>query len=347
MNTKMIFRLAGILAILYLVLLLTQAFPLAVSTVFLLIILYGACRNFVSQTRQAYLFSKWTMVRRIRKMRGTFLASPNAKALYSGCLAFGCVVPLVAQFSSAYISMLFVAISGVFLCVGTIVDWYARLKYLLTSALAKRITFAILGFLGTVTIFLSNVIANHIVSHISKANPAYMPEFVRLASTLIYPFSFTVVISGSLVLVMTVQSIAMLIGVGFTSIFSNLQMFAPPTFNKTVENVVYRLIRGEKPPVSRRWWETRFGGFQHFIRPLGTGAIVVVVIFVAETTFKVAAYVPLPYLQRALVMTEYHTPHLCENADASALISFQDDGYVSVARKEGETYSFSITKCHK
>jgi hypothetical protein len=347
LNTQKIFFLVGIFATLYVVVLLAQAFQKTFGTIFLLIMLYGACRNFISQVRQATWFSKWTMVRRIRKMRGAFLASPNAIALYSGCLAFGCVVPLTAQLSSVYISMLFVALSGIFLCVGAIVDWYGRLQYLLASKLAKRIALAIVSFLGTTTIFLSNVIANHIISHISKANPADMPEFVRLASALIYPFSLAVVISGSLLLVMTVQSMAMLLGVGVTSTFRNFSVFATPTLKKKVEDVVYRLIQGERPPKSRLWWEKWIGGFQNFLRPFGTGAIAFVVIFVGQAAFGAAAYVPFAYLQRALVMTEYHTPHLCENVESSALISFQDDGFVSVARKDGTGYTFSSEKCHK
>jgi hypothetical protein len=62
---------------------------------------------------------------------------------------------------------------------------------------------------------------------------------------------------------------------------------------------------------------------------------------------RVGSFVPMPYIQEALVMTQYHSKHKCENVDPAAFISFQDDGYVSVAMKSEGRYTFENKKCHR
>lgn len=88
-------------------------------------------------------------------------------------------------------------------------------------------------------------------------------------------------------------------------------------------------------------------GYQFMLRPIGTRAIAVLVILAGQAAFQLSTYLPLPYLQRALVLTEYHSPHQCENVADTASIAFQAGGYVSVAVRDGEGYSFTTTRCHK
>jgi hypothetical protein len=239
------------------------------------------------------------------------------------------------------------SVAGIVLCAATITDWYTRLKYLLESKLAKRAIIAIVGFLGTTTIFTSNVIANHLAFTVSQADPGKMPEFVRLTSAVVYPFSLALVVSGFLVVVMVMQSVVMILGTGTITLFRNLTGAATPLLQKKVENMAYRLITGRHPPEYRPWWDKIAGSFEFVLRPIGTGAIAIFVVMAGVAIARVGSFVPMLYIQEALVTTQYHSNHRCENVDPAAFISFQDDGYVSVAMKIEGKYIFENKKCHR
>ena len=238
------------------------------------------------------------------------------------------------------------AVAGVVLCAATIVDWYTRLKYLLESKLAKRAIIAIVGFLGTTTIFTSNVIANHLAFTVSQADPAKMPEFVRLASAVVYPFSLALVVSGFLVLIMLMQSVVIMLLAWTTTLARNLGGATRPQFRKKVKSMAYRLITGRRPPMNRPWWDKLAGTFQFVLRPIGTGALAIFVVMAGVAIARVGSFIPMPYIQEALVRTQYHSSHKCENVDKAAFIAFQDDGYVSVAVKSEGQYKFDNLKCH-
>lgn len=287
------------------------------------------------------------MVRRLRQMRKVYLAPPVALALYSVCAAFLCAVPLVHLLHWMTVGIICMSAAGIVLCAATIADWYTRLKYLLESKLAKRAIIAVVGFLGTATIFTSNVIANHLAFTVSRADPAKMPEFVRLVSAAVYPFSLALIVSGFLAMVMVMQSVVMILGVWMTTLVRNLTGAATPLLQKKVENMAYRLVTGRRPPMYRPWWDKMAGTFQFALRPIGTGALAIFVVTAGVAIARVGSFVPMQYLQEALVTTQYHSNHKCENVDPAAFISFQDDGYVSVAMKSEGKYTFENKKCHR
>ena len=332
---------------LYLVGQAVQHYPKLSMAALCFILFCSAVRYAVVQVRKATWISKWSMVRRIRQMRKVYLASPVALALYSVCAVFCCATPLAQAAGWMTVGLVCMILAGIVLCTATIADWYTRLKFLLESKLAKRAILAIVGFLGTTTIFTSNIIANHVAFHVSQADPAKMSEFVHLASAVVYPFSLALVVSGFLVLLMLMQSVAMILGVWMTTLFRHVASATAPQLQKKVESMAYRLITGRRPPKSRAWWDKLAGAFQFVMRPIGTGSLAVIVVFAGVAIARVGSYVPMSFMQQALVTIEYHTPHQCENVDSAASISFQDDGYVSIATKtDGGAYRFTIKKCH-
>lgn len=303
-------------------------------------------RHAVSQVRKAKWYSKWAMVRRLRKMRKVYLASPIALALYSVCTAFFFAVPLAQSAGWANVGFFCMVVGGLVLCAATISDWYTRLTHLLKSKVAKRALVAIVGFLGTTTIFTSNVIANHLAFTVSQADPAKMPEFVRLASAVVYPFSLALVVSGFLVVLMVMQSAVMILVAWTTTLVGNLTGAATPKLREKIESMSYRLINGRRPPKYRPWWEKMAGTFQMIWRPIGTGSLAIFVVMAGIGIAQVGTFVPTSYIQEALVTTQYHTHHKCENVDPAAYIAFQDDGYVSVAMMKDGQYTFENKKCH-
>jgi hypothetical protein len=346
LNPQIFIRLFLVLAAAFLILKSFEYYPTQSGALLFFIFFCCVVRHAVGQVREATWYNKWSMVRRLRHMRKVYLVSPVALALYSVCAAFCCAVPLVHLFRWMTVGLICMSVAGIVLCAATIADWYTRLKYLLESKLATRAIIAIVGFLGTITIFTSNIIANHLAFSVSQAAPAKMPEFVRLVSAVVYPFSLALVVSGFLVVVMGMQSVVMILGAWTTTLVRNLTGAALPLLQKKVENMAYRLIPGRRPPKYRPWWDKVAGTSQFVLRPIGTGALAIFVVMAGVAIERVGSFVPMPYIQEALVTTQYHSKHKCENVDPAAFISFQDDGYVSVAMKSEGKYTFENKKCH-
>lgn len=346
MNPQIFIRFFIALAGLFLISKAFQHYPKESGGVLFFIMFCCVVRYAVNQVRRTTWFSKWSMVRRLRQMRKVYLVSPVPMALYAVCAAFCFAVPLLTSLGWLTVQMICMVLAGVILCAATIADWYVRLKYLLQSKLAKRAIVAIVGFLGTATIFTSNVIANHLVFSVSQADPAKMPEFVRLASAFVYPFSLAVVVSAFLVVLMLMQSVVMILCAWTSTLFRHVTGAASERLQKKAESMAYRLLTGRRPPVCRPWWDKLGGTFQFMLRPIGTGALAAIVVLAGVGIARIGSFVPTPFVQQALVTTQYHTPHRCENVDPAASIAFQDDGYVSVALKSEGQYKFDNKKCH-
>ncbi|WP_157786936.1 hypothetical protein [Herbaspirillum rubrisubalbicans] len=347
MDKKQFFlRLAIVVAALFALAFIARRFPALLLFPLVAAMAYGAYRQFIAQAAQIGWVSKWSSLRTLRKMRKAYLASPMALFLYTGSIALGLTGFLTSQLPAVYISLPFFTLSGILLCVATIVDWYDRLKYVLVSKWAKRIVGAIFSFLGATTVIVSNIVANHLVHFIAQADAARMPEFVRAASAFIYPFALAVVVSLVLVIVTSFQFLGLFAG-GIASSTLRASAMVVSNNQSAADHLMYRLINGKRPAKSRVWWQIFPSGLEVIGRPIGTGSLAVLAGLAASGIFMVAGAASAPYLQRALVMAEYHTPHLCENVRNDAAVAYQDDGYVSVALKNGAGYIFTQEKCHK
>lgn len=205
----------------------------------------------------------------------------------------------------------------------------------------------VLAFLAATTVFLSTVIAKQLTHSIAQADPASMPEFVRLISAFVFPFALSAVLSATLSFVMITQYVVLLAGMFVTMpIRYTVASFSPPMRSRLV-GIGYRVLYGRRPSNIRPWWDQLVDGVQHFLRPVGTGAIAGLVISLGLVVVDIAGHIPGKYMQALLVKTEYRSPHRCENVATSAHIAYLQDGYVSVAIPHLEGYKFSIEKCHK
>ena len=174
-----------------------------------------------------------------------------------------------------------------------------------------------------------------------------MPEFVRLASAFIFPFALSVVLSTTLTVLMIAQYVILLIGVLVTIPTQNVAMFFSQPKQNQSKGLFHKLLYGKKRSKNQPWWGRLVDGVQHFLRPVGTGGVAIVVIFVAVSVLNLAGHIPKMYLQKLLVMTEYRNPHLCENIAPLIHVVYLQNGYVSVATPAVDGYKFSVEKCHK
>jgi hypothetical protein len=320
---------------------------LAVSALMALMSYAGAL-SVVRRARKARWLSRWDVVRFVRGIRKSFAASPVALTLYAACFGMATIaVSVLIWTQSPLVFALFGVAVGVVLCVATFVDWYARLRYVLSISVIRQSAKLVVAFLAATTVFLSTVIAKQLTHSIALADPASMPEFVRLISAFVFPFALSAVLSATLSFVMITQYVVLLAGMFITMpIKYTVVCFSPPMRTRLV-GIGYRVLHGRRPSNNRPWWDQLVDGVQHFLRPVGTGAIAGFVIFLGVVVVDLAGHIPGKYLQAVLVKTEYRSPHLCENILASAHVAYLQDGYVSVATPQSEGYKFSVEKCHK
>lgn len=322
--------------------------PTLAAFVLMLIMSYAGVRSVVRRARKARWLSRWDVVRFVRGMRKSFAASPVALTLYAACFGMASIAASVLMWTqSPLVFTLFGVAVGVLLCVATFIDWYARLRYVLSITVIRQSAKLAVAFLAATTVFLSTVIAKQLTHSIAQADPASMPEFVRLVSAFVFPFALSAVLSATLSFVMIAQYVVLLAGMFVTlPIKYAIAGFSPPMRSQLV-GIGYRVLYGRRPSNNRPWWDQLVDGVQHFLRPVGTGAIAGLVIFLGLGVVDLAGHVPEKYLQALLIKTEYRSPHLCENVLTSAHVAYLQDGYVSVATPQSEGHKFSIEKCHK
>ncbi len=344
----MIFRTFLIIgSIITLLLSIRYAPTLAMSTLMALMS-YAGFRSVIRRAREAQWLSLRDIMRFVRGMRKSFTASPVALTLYAACFGIASISTGILMWTQSPLVFSFFGITaGVVLCVATFIDWYARLRYILSIAVIRKSIKLVVAFLATTTVFLSTVMAKQLTHSISQADPTSMPEFVRLISAFVFPFALSAVLSATLSLVMIMQYIALFIGISVSiPITYAASSFSPQMRNK-LAGISYRVLHGKRPLNNRAWWDKFVDGVQHFFRPIGTGAIAGLVIFLGMAVINLAEHIPKKYMKALLVNTEYRNPHLCENVLASAHVTYLQDGYVSVATSSSEGYKFSVEKCHK
>jgi len=309
---------------------------------------YGGARSIARRAREASWLSRWSVVRFVRGMRKAFGTSPVALTLYAVCFLLASIAGgLLVLTQSPVVFTLFGVAIGVVLCAATSLDWYTRLKYILSISVIKLSAKLVFAFLVATTVFVSTVIAKQLTHSIALADPSSMPEFVRLASAFVFPFALSAILSLTLSVFMFAQYLVLFAGLVITMpIRYAVASFSPPMRTQLV-GIGYRVLNGRRPQTSRPWWDHLVDGVQHFLRPVGTGAIAAMVILLGIFTLEIAGKIPEQYMQKLLVKTEYRTPHLCENVLASANVAYLQDGYVSVATPQSEGYKFSVEKCHK
>ena len=137
---------------------------------------YAGVRSVVRRAREARWLSRWDVVRFVRGMRKSFVASPVALTLYAACFGMASIAASVLMWTqSPLVFAMFGVAVGVVLCVATFIDWYARLRYVLSITVIRQSAKLVVAFLASTTVFLSTVIAKQLTHSIAQADPASMP----------------------------------------------------------------------------------------------------------------------------------------------------------------------------
>jgi hypothetical protein len=345
---QVITRVVIVIALLSIAGIAIQYTPMLVAFALTAFFSFAGIRSFLRRAQSARLASKWQLMRFVRQIRRSFGASPAALALYAACFGTaGIAMSLLILTKSPSVFAVFASIVGVLLCIATFLDWYVRLKYILSIEIVRQSAKLVVVFLATTTAFFSTVLAKQLTHSLAQADPSSMPEFVRLVSAFVFPFALSAVLSVALTLVMIAQYAALLVGLLVTTPVKYMVASTLPSMRARLDGILYRILNGKKPPKHRPWGESLVDGVQHFLRPIGTGAIAGLVIILGLAVAGLAGHIPGKYLQALLVKTEYRSPHLCENVPPFGQIAYLQDGYVSVATPQDEGYIFSVTKCHK
>jgi hypothetical protein len=344
MNGKLLIAVFSV----FLLLIASKYTPLLVVFLLMALLSYAGFVSAMHLARQAKWLSKWEIVRAMRSVRKAVNASPVALVFYALCLGLTSItVCIFIVTESVFIFSILGILIGIVLCVATLLDWYARLHFVVTIKPIRRFAKWGLAFLSATTIFVSTVVAKQLTNSISLVDPSSMPEFVRIASAFIFPFALSVVLLTTLTILMIAQYVILLIGVLVTIPTQNVAMLLSQPKQNQSKELVYKLLYGKKRSKNQPWWGRLVDGVQHFLRPVGTWGVAIVVIFFGVSVLNLAGHIPKKYLQQLLVMTEYRNPHLCENIAPLIHVVYLQNGYVSVATPDVDGYKFSVEKCHK
>lgn len=290
--------------------------------------------------------SSRTQIRWIRYMRRAIHPPPFAMVAYSSFVAIATFsIVMALGFSKPLIWKIGVAIAIVALSVAATVDVGYRLRAAWRLR-ATRIAIKWLGlFVATVTIFGATVFGKDLAHSVSQINPEHLPDFVRLATVLVYPFVLVTVIAGLLLFLLTIQYVLLLFGM--LAIFPGRMLFDTVIGEKreALNLLLYRLWTGHRPLKSPRWWLKALDGTQYFLRPAGTAALSILLLSAITEFAALTAPLMNKFLPDALVLIEYRARSSCEGLPANARVAYLDDGLISVAERNSSGYAFSIRKC--
>lgn len=311
-----------------------------------LMFLYAGIVVAFRQAKSVRWFSKWDWIRRVRRIRRAFNAPPLALALYAVCFALAGLACIALVLTKSPIALSIInALCGFTVCLATLVDWHQRLKHMLLTVWIKRLAKFGFAFLATATIFLSMVLAKQVTSSVAQVDPAAMPEFVRLLSTILYPFALAIVVSLTLSTIMLVQYLFLMAGMLVRMPATYLAGLFSSETRKKLEILSFRIFYGKRPPKDRTFWDRLMNGSQHIFRPLGTGVIAVAIAFLGQFIIGLAAQVPDQAFKSLLVAVEYRREHSCDNVLKTSPVAYLQDGYVSVATSSVDGVKFSVQKC--
>lgn len=321
-------------------------FPLATACLILVCFGIAALLSTQDWLKKVRWPSSRTQVRWIRHMRRAIHPPPFAMVAYSSFVAIAAFsIVMALGFSKPLIWKIGVVIAIVALSVAAAVDVGYRLRAAWRLK-ATRIAIKWLGlFVATVTIFGATVVGKDLAHSVSQINPDHMPDFVRLATVLMYPFVLVAVIAGLLLFLLTIQYVLLLCGM--LAIFPGRMLLDMVISEKreALKLLLYRLWTGRRPLKSRGWWLKVLDGTQYILRPAGTMALSILLLGAMTEFAALTAPLMNKFLPDALVLIEYRTRSSCEGLPANARVAYLGEGLISVAERNSFGYAFSIRKC--
>jgi hypothetical protein len=341
-------RLTAVISALILLLLLGKWFPRA--TVFCFLVVFTGL--FALDVYHRIKLVRWVTVRPvirwIRSIYKSLSPPPIASILYSvtfvvAGLSFFIFTIAREQFILSIAGGLQITL----LCLATVCDWNARIKFAFRFHLTRSIFKWLLAFFATASIFIASWAAKQLIYSVSLADPSALSDSVRLMTVGMYPLALVLILLLIFNLYFLYQYISLLVFMVVSMTLRYIGMGFAPKLWKGWQILFFRLCNGKRPPESLPLWRLLSKNIHHVARLLGTVSMTGLIGMIWCGFSAVVQYVPVHWMHIGLVYTEYRHPHLCDNVASTSRIAFQADGYVSVATQLPTGYIFSLEKCHK
>lgn len=303
-------------------------------------------RRFWRRWRTArFAVMRWE-IRMVRSWRAYARKPPVVEALHLlgiAIVSLAMVAMVCDWYRDLQISM---APALVVFAVAGVCEIIVQTKRMLKQAWAQ-VTGKILSLsFGVILTAATLSMAKQSVHSLAHIDPKYLTEFTTAVAAGLLPLVCLGVAGIVLILWATLQILllgALLLG---GSLLTPVKPFVGDRTQNGMRMFWYRIRTGKRPP--GRVMPAAVFMPQHEVSLVGSALAKVAVVWaLAQVGEGIAVIAPdtTPMLVKAMVKLEYRPNSSCRNLDPGLGIVYMDDGNVSVARREGDHYRFTVEKC--
>lgn len=286
-------------------------------------------------------------MRWIRSLRLYALPNPIVDALQylSFGLVFLSIAFIAAGWQSASIPAMGVAVvvlAAAGLC-ETVVRISRVAKSMWAPMIGKILSVSVCVILAAISLSMAKQATHALV----QIDPKYLTEFVSVVTFIFIPIVYLSTAAVVLLLYAVLQFLVLFALAIGDMIFGQTQIFLGSGPKERLRLYFYRIVHGRKP-LGGKVPKAGFLPKAHIsllASPLSKLAFVMVLSPLLSNPVGAHSAIK-PALETALLALEYRDSSRCLKFEASSLVAYMEDGWVSVAHKENGTYIFEVRKCN-
>ena len=241
--------------------------------------------------------------------------------------------------SAMYVGVVILAVSGI--C-ETIVRISRIAKSVWAPTVGKILSVSVCVILAAISLSMAKQ-ATHALAQI---DPKYLTEFVAVATFIFIPIVYMSAAATVLLIYAAFQFMLLFLLALGDMIFGQTQIFLTNGSRERLRLYWYRIINGHRP-VGGIVPKIGFLPKAHIslmASPLSKLAVVALMSSLLSDPVRALAVVH-PLMTTALVALEYRSGSQCKNVGDVLPVAYMEDGWVSVARRDGDAYVFGVQRC--
>lgn len=307
------------------------------------LIFFKRCWRLAISSRKEFM--RWEM-RLIKSWRAYAKPAPIVQLVQSLsiALAAGSATLLFAGLENT--GQVGITSAGILLAVAGLCEIAVLTSRVLQYAWAPFLGKVITLVLGGVLTALSVVFAKQAVHEVLNIDPKYFSELVVIGAAIFLPLVFLTAVAGFVAIYAFFQLWVFGLLILADTVLVHVKPFSDNGVLASVRMYWYRIRNGRRPP-GRVMAEAGLLP-EHRITLIASAlSKIAVAVILFKALGAVTQVLPdvRPYLARVVVELEYRTGSSCANIDPALPVAYMENGWVSVARREGENYRFEIETC--
>ena len=285
-------------------------------------------------------------MRVIRGWRKFFQPHPIVRAFHLLAIAFCFLTVAVGVVIGMDESMQLLWVAGFILAMAGVCEMATQTTRLLKKAWAPILGKVLVISLGAAITAIALSQAKQLVHSLSPIDTKYFVEFTTLLTAIYLPMVFLTTIGVGMGLYASCQMLVLIIFTFGSNLMIQSRAVLGDSWMEKRRMFWHRIREGKRPPGNVLPPPKFLSEFEvsMFMSPLSKIILAWMLVHGVEFSAKLLPSIA-PWLKSALVKIEYRAGSTCQNIDEKLSVVYMDDGNVSVARRDENSYTFKVEAC--